>query len=86
MLDDQSVVHRCVSISCTSNGAQELWDLIEPEVAALNLTSQFKAVHCLARCGMGPCLGRDENIYLGQNEAIHLDDRPWREAPVDQDQ
>jgi NADH:ubiquinone oxidoreductase subunit E len=83
---ENSVIHRCVSISCTSNGAQELWDLIEPEFQDLELIPAVQSVLCLARCGMGPCMARDESIYLGQNEDIHVDDRPWREAPVDQGQ
>ena len=79
------VIHRCVSISCTGNGAQKLWQAIEQDMVALGLDTRIHPVHCLSRCEDGPCLALDDDIYLGQTETIHHDDRPWREAPFDQD-
>ncbi len=80
-----TIIHRCVSISCTGNGAQALWAQIEPEMEALGLSSFVQPVHCLTCCETGPCLALGPKIYLGESEGIHHDDRPWREEPFDQD-
>ncbi len=84
-ISEAGVIDRCVSVSCTSNGAQNLWRVLEPEMKSLGLDTRVHPVHCLARCENGPCLALVDEIYLGESESIHEDDRPWREAPFDQD-
>ena len=85
LISGRMELHRCVSISCTANGAAELWEAVSPDFKALGLGERITPVHCLDQCEHGPCLGKEDEIYTGASECIRIDDRPWRQAPFSHD-
>ncbi len=75
------VLHRCVSVSCSANGAAALWSELGPLFESVGLALPVVGVHCLGQCEQGPSLGHGDQVYTGGAESVIRDDRPWREAP-----
>lgn len=70
--------YRCVSVSCTMNGAVALGKILD-ECA---LETAPCEVHCLDQCESGPSLQVGDSIYVGTLDDVIADERPWRDGPI----
>lgn len=71
-------VFRCVSVSCTLNGAAALGRELTATLPALDV----REVHCLDQCERGPSLRVGESIYVGGLDDVVTDERTWRDDPI----
>ena len=76
----------CKSVSCNANGAAELHAWLEPELRRLGCKIPFEAVHCLNQCEDGPSIGFCDEIFVGREERIAVDERGWRPDPMTEGQ
>lgn len=75
--DSNNKVYRCVSVSCSMNGAGQLSEALG---SVLDRAGALE-VHCLDQCESGPSLQVDDSIYVGGLDDVLADERPWRDGP-----
>lgn len=78
---DARPLYICESVSCCARGAKELHDALLPELEAMGCPRSVRRVHCLDQCEYGPSVDLDGRIYVGGEECIRRDERPWRSEP-----
>ncbi len=78
---DGRPLYLCESVSCCAHGAKELHAALLPELEAMGCPRPIKRVHCLDQCEYGPSVDLDGRIYVGGEECVRKDERPWRSEP-----
>jgi hypothetical protein len=68
---------RCVGTSCRMHGAAPLHRALADAVAPIVADFQWTDVGCLARCGHGPNLRVDREIFRGLDRCVETDTRTW---------
>ncbi len=78
---DGKPLYLCESVSCCARGARDLHEALLPELEAMGCPRPVRRVHCLDQCEYGPSVDLDGRIYVGGEERIRRDERPWRSEP-----
>ncbi|MCA9323007.1 MAG: NAD(P)H-dependent oxidoreductase subunit E [Planctomycetes bacterium] len=74
-------LHVCHGLTCSSRGSVALHARIIPDLRAAGMAVDMVPVHCLNQCERGPTLGFADRFYLGHDEVVISDERPWRQRP-----
>lgn len=68
---------RCVGTSCRMHGANGLHRALESALATARPDFVWIDAGCLARCGHGPNLRVDRDIWRGSDQTVETDTRTW---------
>ncbi len=68
---------RCVGTSCRMHGAAPLHRALADAVVPVVADFKWTDVGCLARCGHGPNLRVEREIFRGLDRCVETDTRTW---------
>ncbi|MEZ6197910.1 MAG: NAD(P)H-dependent oxidoreductase subunit E [Planctomycetota bacterium] len=78
-LGDRARLRVCVGVSCRVNGAASLHESLAADPDCVGPRDEL---HCLNNCDRGPSLSCGDRIYSGSSEEVRVEERSWREDPV----